>query len=474
MRIKTKFSIFAVLLIVVCVIAVSYSIFLIEKKLLVENQNQELTKTISQFSAVAREAIIAKDDLLALNYLKALKKTALGFENGYLINKLGTIIATTNADLLRKKKLPDKKDNSIRISNDVISGNKKIGFVCIDFSAEVLKKLTDENIKKIGFQVLLTSLLVLVFGIIISVMFAAKLSKPVKKLVTEVRAIADGNLETKADVLTKDEIGDLANEFNKMAVSLKYLDHLKSDFISNVSHELRSPLAAIESYINLMLEDKEELNYENLAKIKNNTARLSKFIDDLLDVSKIEQKGGEISEKKVVKLNTVVEDVVSLFKVQTEDKNLKLENKLPEKLPDVIANSERLKQVFINLISNAIKFTQEGGKIQIEARGKRQEASKGKEVDSTGILHLASCIEVAVADTGIGIPSDQLAKIFDKFHQVKGTVDELKGPKGTGLGLSIVKGIIEEHNGKVWVESELNKGTTFYFTLPVNPNNGTE
>jgi len=465
MRIKTKFSIFAVLLIGICVLAISYSIFMIEKKLFIENQNHELTKTILQFAAVAKEALIAKDDLLALNYLKALKKTSPGFESGYLINKSGVIIATTNADLLRKKKLPEKKDNSIRISEDVNSGEgggKKIGLVCIDFSSEVLKKLTNENIKRIGMQVLFASGLVLVFGIIISVVFSSQLSKPVKKLVKDVRLIADGNLDVKVDVSSNDEMGDLAGEFNKMAESLKHLDHLKSDFVSNVSHELRSPLAAIESYINLMLEDKKELNYENLVRIKNNTARLSKFIDDLLDVSKIEQK--EVSEKKAVNLSGLVEDVVSLFAVQAEEKKLEIKTDIDEQIPDVFANSERLKQIFINLISNAIKFTNKDGKITINAV--QSPKSKVQSQLTSDIGHRTSdYIQVSVSDTGIGIPKDQLGKIFDKFHQVKGTVDELKGPKGTGLGLSIVKGIIEEHGGKIWADSEMGKGTTFYFTL---------
>lgn len=467
MKIKTKFSIFTVIIIFACVVSISYTIFLIEKKIFFERQDGELRKTISQLATVAREAIIVKDDILAFNYLKVLKETAPGFVAGHVLNKSGMVIATTEPELFRKKFSQEEKYGIIRIEKDVISGSEDIGKVYIDFSSGVLNREVKENIEKLKRQVQRTSLAVLFLGIIISIFFAEQISKPIKKLVQEVRSIAAGNLDIRIDISSKDEIGDLADEFNKMTVALKILDNMKSDFVSNVSHELRSPIAAIESYINLMLEDHKELNPENLMRIKNNSARLSRFVDDLLDVAKMERKEYE-SEKKIIKLRDSVEDVVMLFNPKSEEKDIKLENKVPLELSGVWANSERLRQVFTNLISNAIKFTLPGGKICINAQ-----VGSG----STTPCHFATgeptrllptpCILVSVSDTGSGIPQDQQEIIFDKFYQVKETVDELNKQKGTGLGLAIVKSIVEEHNGKVWVESTAGNGTIFYFTLPI-------
>ncbi|MBN1383278.1 MAG: HAMP domain-containing histidine kinase [Elusimicrobia bacterium] len=470
MEIKTKFSIFTVIVIFICIVSISYTIFLIEKRIFFERQEKELKKTISQFATVARESIIVKDDILAFNYLKVLKETVPGFVEGYILNESGIIIATTESEFLRKKFSEKEKYGIIRIEKDVISGSKNIGKVYIDFSSDILNRRIEENIKELKKQIQQTSLIVLVIGIIIAVFFAEQISKPIRKLVREVRSIADGNLDTKIDIDSKDEVGNLSGEFNRMTNALKILDHMKSDFVSNVSHELKSPIAAIESYINLMIEDKKEFNLENLMRIKNNSARLSRFIGDLLSVARIEREEYE-SEKKLIKLRDSVDDVVMLFKPKAEEKSIKVESNIPLELPDVWANSERLKQVFTNLISNAIKFTPAGGIIQVDAKyGTRDEGRETRDEShhpNEVFIRHPSSIVVSVSDTGRGIPEGQYEKIFDKFYQVKGTVDELKEHKGTGLGLAIVKGIIEEHNGKIWVESKEGKGTKFLFTLPV-------
>jgi len=237
-----------------------------------------------------------------------------------------------------------------------------------------------------------------------------------------------------------------------MSEKLKELDEMKRDFTSSVTHELRSPLGAIETYINKMLDGGidgfKETGFSDLFIMKNNAARLSRFIDDLLDTAKIESGRMDV-DAKFFKLLPVVNDVVELFVPAAKEKNVVIAVKIPKTLPDVYADKERIRQVFINLISNALKFTPSEGRVEISA---------------TYLLSGGDFVEISVKDTGMGIPPEGLKYIFDKFRQVKG---EGKSVKGTGLGLFIVKSIIDLSGGSIEVKSAVGGGTQFSLTLPI-------
>jgi signal transduction histidine kinase len=259
-------------------------------------------------------------------------------------------------------------------------------------------------------------------------------------------------LDTHINVNRKDEIGFLADEFNIMAVKLKELDQLKDDYVSSVSHELRSPLAAISGYVELMTRKPlEQIPVEKRTKafgiIQESTTRLTGFINDILDLAKI--KAGRVDIRKTnVHLGKSIEEIVGLFAPLFEKKKITGTVAVPAELPILALDEEKMKQVVTNLISNAYKFTPEGGRITVSAE------------DS------GETITVAVTDTGIGIPKDYVNQLFERFKQVPGTREKMGGPKGTGLGLAIAKGIVEAHGGKIWVESEVGQGSSFKFTLP--------
>lgn len=285
----------------------------------------------------------------------------------------------------------------------------------------------------------------------LSTISAFFLSRPIRLLRDGARVIGQGDLSHRIRVTTRDELGDLAEEFNIMAARLEELDQLKQDFVSNVTHELRSPLTSLRGYVEFLLRGSagslNDEQRESLIVVKNNAVRLSRFIDNLLDVAKIEAGKLEIHPEPV-SLRDVGQEMIVVFRPQTEEKNLSLLNEIPADLSRAWVDGDRLLEIMTNLVSNAFKFTPDGGRVTMKA------AEEGD------MLH------VTVTDTGLGIAPQHLRTVFNKFEQVKPTKGLVRKTRGTGLGLTIVKGFVEAHGGRVWIDSEVNRGTTVHFTLP--------
>lgn len=229
---------------------------------------------------------------------------------------------------------------------------------------------------------------------------------------------------------------------------------MKSQFISTVSHELRTPLTALLEGLNIVLEGlagrvkKKQMEFLNLAK--RNADRLSLLINDVLDFQKLEagRMRFDFSLNSVAQVVKEARDTVNLA---AEKNKITLTVKLADDLGEAVFDHNRIFQVLINLLSNAIKFTPQGGNVSIEALRQQDE------------------IVITVSDSGMGIPKDDLPMIFERFYRVKRPGKEIPG---TGLGLSIVAQIINHHNGRILVESELNKGTIFTIYFPINPARG--
>ncbi|MCX5702978.1 MAG: ATP-binding protein, partial [Candidatus Omnitrophica bacterium] len=226
------------------------------------------------------------------------------------------------------------------------------------------------------------------------------------------------------------------------------LNQAKSDFISTVSHELRTPLTIIREGVSQVLDgilgDTTAEQREFLSICLADIDRLERIINNLLDISKVE--AGKIQLKKgLVDIISIAKGIVSFFGPQAKEKGLELKPSYSEEKIYAYVDADKITQAFTNLVGNALKFTEKGYiEISVEEKGNN--------------------VECAVADTGIGISSGDLSRVFDKFQQFGRVAGG--GEKGTGLGLSIAKGIVDLHNGKIWVESEINKGTKFCFTFP--------
>jgi len=237
---------------------------------------------------------------------------------------------------------------------------------------------------------------------------------------------------------------------------LQELDQMKDSFLSTVSHELRTPLTSIKGFAEILLnyeEEDKETQREFLTIINDESDRLTRLINDFLDLARIES-GRQQWETTKLAIPEVIETATNATNALSTQKNLSVDVDLESDLPPIWGDGDKLVQVVTNLLSNAIKFTPEGGEIRVGAQ-----VLKGEAED------VSDMIRVSVSDTGIGIASEDYEKVFEKFRQVGDTLTDK--PKGTGLGLPICKEIVEHYGGRIWVESELGKGSTFYFTLPV-------
>lgn len=235
----------------------------------------------------------------------------------------------------------------------------------------------------------------------------------------------------------------------------KELDQLKSNFVANVSHELRTPLVAMEKSISLILSKAagslSETQEQFLSIADRNLKRLTLLINDLLDLSKLE--AGKMGLRAALSsVEKVIDEAIDGLMIWANAKSINVEKKIQEGLPEVNMDPDRIIQALNNLIGNAIKFTPKNGKILVEAVLNRDKER----------------LEVSVSDTGIGIATEDLPKLFNKFYQVGERVPTDIG--GTGIGLCVAKEVVELHGGKIWAESEKDCGAKFTFTLPLSDN----
>lgn len=250
---------------------------------------------------------------------------------------------------------------------------------------------------------------------------------------------------------------------------LQKLERLKSEFISIVSHELRTPLTAIKNAMDIILSGKAGDMTENIEKFvsmgKRNATRLSGIINDLLDISKIE--AGKMDFKfELINIEPVIEYVKNNLTEVAREKDLTIKYLPSEKPVQIYADSNRLEQVLTNLVSNAIKFSPEAGEIEVttkivNARELQYDNSFEEDIKNLQGNYLQVCVE----DHGIGIERKDLNHVFDKFAQIENSLSRKIG--GTGLGLPIARQLIESHNGAIWCDSEINKGSRFYFVIPI-------
>jgi PAS domain S-box-containing protein len=240
-------------------------------------------------------------------------------------------------------------------------------------------------------------------------------------------------------------------------IKLKKLDKLKSDFLNVTSHELRTPMTAMKGYLQMLMGDKfgklTDGQVKALDVILRNTNRLDNLVVDILDTSRLES-GTMKFMPELVDTKKLMDEVVETMQNTNMEKKIKIISDSEFELPDLTIDKDRIKQVFNNLITNAMKFSPENSEIHLRAN-----------IWKNDVLF-------EVQDFGKGIPKDELEKIFEVFYQVDSGVDRSFG--GTGLGLSISQGIVLGHGGRLWVESEEGKGSTFKFTLPLKPVNDVE
>ena len=241
----------------------------------------------------------------------------------------------------------------------------------------------------------------------------------------------------------------LFREIEEKSQQIEAANRHKSEFLANMSHELRTPLNAIIGFSEVLQErlfgELNEKQAEYTDDILTSGRHLLSLINEILDLSKVEAGRMEL-ETATFDLPLAIDNARTFVRERATNHGITLEVKVDERLGDIVGDERKIKQILLNLLSNAVKFTPEGGRITINARP------------------INGAVEISVTDTGIGIAEEDQPKVFEEFRQVGS--DNAKKIEGTGLGLTLAKKFVELHGGRIWVESEVGKGSTFVFTLP--------
>lgn len=443
---------------------VGASFIAVERNILIDEAQKRKQAALESLAGIFRESHVTRDILLATNYLKLMKQSHPEVGWASAVDSEGTIQAALSAELIGAARKTIAADaNFDWLKKEVSLGAQPLGYVEIGFDQRRVQQNIENALSNLLRRLAVIGLAALVLGFLMAWLLARSLSRPISALAEAAKLLGQGKLGIQTQLKSSGEIGALADSFNAMSRELQEFDQIKKDFVSSTTHELRSPLAAIESHAGLLLDDLDlsadfpsELKPDwtsSLRHIKNSAGSLMRLINDLLDIAKIE-RGKMDFRFEMVSPSAIISEVLAFMEPKAKEMGITLSSRLAANLPELKADPQRLHQVLINLIANALKFTPAGGKIEIAT-----DLSGPKE------------IRISVADTGAGIPKEFLPRLFGKFEQAAGARDH-HGPKGTGLGLAICKGIVEAHAGTIGALSKEGQGTTMYFTLPAGNGSG--
>jgi signal transduction histidine kinase len=282
-------------------------------------------------------------------------------------------------------------------------------------------------------------------AILLTIMLSRRILRPIEALTKASREMGEGKLDQRVTIQSNDEIGDLANAFNAMADGLSRQEQLRQNMVSDVAHELRTPLSNIRGYLEAIQDGLTKPTVEVIDSLHEEAMLLNRLIDDLQELALAE--AGQLQLRPVpVNLETIIGQALTALQRKITEKNITITTELAPNLPKLEVDPERIGQVLRNLLANAIVYTPPDGSITLRAYA------------------VSNGVEVQVQDTGIGIAQEHLTYIFERFYRVDESRTRSTG--GAGLGLAIVKQLIQAHGGEINIESIIGTGTTIKFTLP--------
>jgi len=357
---------------------------------------------------------------------------------------VGVAVLASTAELL----VPTAFDRHLAIMSSMMSnmmGNSTPGLdqsLFTNFRAAVTEAL--------GFAALAAS----VMAVITSIFISRQVVSPLQEMTSASQRIADGSYDERVRVSgnipkkEQDELGQLALSFNQMAAKLEQTEAMRRQLIGDVTHELRTPLTTIKGYMEGLIDGVLPSNEETYTHIYREADRLQHLVNDLQELSRVEAGAYEL-HRQYTTVNDLVNTAITRLNRQFEEKEVDLTAHVPEDLPSVNIDADRIGQVLLNLLGNALQYTPPGGRVDITA------------------VQLPEEIQIRISDTGIGIPAEHLHNIFTRFYRVDKSRSRSGG--GSGIGLTIAKYLVEAHSGRIWVESQgAGKGSTFIFTIPLN------
>lgn len=401
---------------------------------------QELDSSINAIGYVTDSSIyVIRAGLKSIQNKKDIK-IGEGLDESFLINDLKQIL--NNKTVFHRNQYSSKFDMYVAFTGFPLKDENEIKGAILIFSP--INEINRET-AKIN-KIIWTSalILILISGILIY-FISKKISKPIIQMTAAAEKLADGEKIEDINADSHDEIGKLADTFNTMHHQLYLTEKVRQEFIANVSHDLRTPLTSINGYVLGMIDGliKPENYPKYLANMKEEINRLIKLSGNILEVAKIQ--GGAVKLNITdIKVDDEIRNVIQSMQILADEKKIQIILECPEDLR-INADLDRFKQILLNLLSNAVKYSGEGSKVEINA------------------FLEEGAVRFAVKDNGPGISEENVKFIFDKFYRGD---KSRQNDGGTGLGLNIAKGLAELHGGRIWVESEVGKGTTFSFTMP--------
>ena len=300
-------------------------------------------------------------------------------------------------------------------------------------------------LQSVWWQFLLAGIVAGLISLLIARWLARGMTQPLRDMAAAVRRMEVGDYTARVETRSRDEVGQLATAFNRMSAELELLERSRQDLVANVSHELKTPITAIRAHLENLADGIEQPDRETMQVMLNQTERLGRLVDQLLDLSKLES--GEVPlQLESMALAPAVDQVLSEFSVGRAVTDVSLTADVPDDL-GVEADGERIHQVLFNLVDNAVRFTPPGGEVTIRA---------WRDDDR---------VQVEVHDTGVGVAPEHLSRLFERFYRADPARSRDDGG-GTGIGLAIARSIVEGHGGRIAATSEPGRGATFTFDLP--------
>jgi two-component system, OmpR family, sensor kinase len=330
-------------------------------------------------------------------------------------------------------------------TSPILSGNGLIGAVVYSSMAQDVYQSLTQMQRQMAIWLLLVALSVLLLSLMVSRIF----TRPIEELSQSISRMTQGDLTSRVSVRGRNEFSQLAEAFNMMCERLERLDQTRNQFVSNASHELKTPLSTMKILSETLLYQEQcnlDMQKEFLSDINKEIDRLSSIINDLLTLVHLDDRGVTKLQPTLLSLDKLVQDAARRLRPLAEARDIVLDIAVRDQI-ETMGDPMKLEQVFYNLIDNAIKYTPKGGKVRIE------------------VVRVSKKAVVKVIDNGIGIPKADQLHVFDRFYRVDKARSRDTG--GTGLGLAIVKQIVLLHEGSVTVTSEEEKGSTFTVELPI-------
>ena len=419
-----------------------------------------------QFQSLVQDRIITELSTIVIQYYE-IHGTVLGIENYFKSSTVAilsnysqpvridfVLALPNNRILLGNERYPvgtDLSGQDVRNSNVVVYNDSTIAYLLFEEPPFLPNPEEARYIERTNRALIYASLIAIVLAVILGLIFTQTLLKPLSSLNDAILKMKRGELGQEVPNKTDDELGEVIEGFNQMSSALAASNARRDQMTADIAHELRSPLTVINGYLEAMQDGTFEPTPARLEIIQQEVNQLNRLVTDLRTLALADAGQLEIT-KAEIDLQTLFQHLSNAHALQAQSKNIKLIFDKSQDIEKIFADEGRILQVLSNLINNAIRHTSEGGEITV-----------------SGELETSKAV-IKVTDSGEGIPENELDYLFDRFYRIDPSRQSTSGE--TGLGLSIVKALIEAHGGWISVQSEVGRGTSFVFTLPIKPEPG--